>query len=547
MNSLAAPSALDEKAPSTKRTLHRLFLTLFLRGRSSRGLQKNKAPRSVGEKLATTLAFYALFGLMAIFLGKLPLFALSAYLHVMTFGFLGMFVASASGEILFNKEEADILLHRPIGPRDLLWAKISVLVQVSLWLALAFNLAGLYAGCVAADGGWSYPIVHLLSVGMEAVFCASCVVMVYELCLRWFGRERLDGLMTTAQVLVSIAFVVGSQVLPQLLFRSDKFVTFNREAWWIVLFPPAWFAGLDDAVAGSRQMSSWILAVVGLVGTAGVSWLAFARLAQGYETGLQRLGQTVSNKKRSGSGRRWIEVLIDLPPLRWWLRDPVSRAAFLLTGAYLLRDRDVKLRVYPAIAPFMAMPLIFLIGPSGRGFRGEHGFGVAFGGCYLCLVPMMVIVMLRYSQQWQAADVFRCAPLKGPAALCDGARRAVLCLLALPLLSLYAILIYVIQRDLTSLLLLLPGLIAMPVFALGPSLDGQGVPLSTPTEEARSARRGLAILVFMMVSFALSGVAMWSWSGGWFGLFLLGETAVAVALYAAIRLAAANMGWPKAE
>ena len=94
-----------------------MFLTLFLRGRSSRGLQKEKAPKSVGTKLAWTLLFYAAFGLLAIAFATQPLFALSAYLHAMTFVFLGMFIASSAGEILFNKEEADILLHRPIAPR----------------------------------------------------------------------------------------------------------------------------------------------------------------------------------------------------------------------------------------------------------------------------------------------------------------------------------------------------------------------------------------------------------------------------------------------
>ena len=140
-------------ARSPERTLRRLFLTLFLRGRSSRGLQKEAAPKSVGSKLALTLVFYALFGLFALFFRGQPVFALSVYLHGMTFVFLGMFVAASAGEVLFNKEEADILLHRPVTPRALLQAKVGVLVQVSLWLAGAFNLCGLVVGVTAPDGG----------------------------------------------------------------------------------------------------------------------------------------------------------------------------------------------------------------------------------------------------------------------------------------------------------------------------------------------------------------------------------------------------------
>ena len=100
------PAAGTTRSP--ERTLRRLFLTLFLRGRSSRGLQKEAAPKSVGSKLALTLVFYALFGLFALFFRGQPVFALSVYLHGMTFVFLGMFVAASAGEVLFNKEEADI-------------------------------------------------------------------------------------------------------------------------------------------------------------------------------------------------------------------------------------------------------------------------------------------------------------------------------------------------------------------------------------------------------------------------------------------------------
>ena len=293
-----------QKVPSSGQTLRRLFLTLFLRGRTSRGLKRQTAPKSIGEKLLGTLALYGLFGLMMVGMRFLPVFAFSAYLHVMTFSFLGMFVASSAGEILFNKEEADILLHRPIEPQTLLRAKITVLIQVSLWLGIAFNLAGFVAGCTTPDGRWTFPLVHLASIALEVLFCAGSVVLVYELCLRWFGREKLDSLMTTMQVLVAVIVVAGSQLFPQLLFRSEKIGEFKRDAWWIGLFPPAWFAGIDDALAGSGQQNSWVLGGVAIVGTAGICWLAFSRLAEGYDAGLQKVAQSSPVRRP----RRWTPV-----------------------------------------------------------------------------------------------------------------------------------------------------------------------------------------------------------------------------------------------
>jgi ABC-2 type transport system permease protein len=546
MNTAASPPILPEQIPPPEKTLRRLFLTLFLRGRGARGLNKQGTPKSIGEKLALTLFFYLLFGCMALFFLRQPVFVLAIYLHAMTFMFLGMFIASSAGEILFNKEEADILLHRPVSPKAMLWAKIRVLVEVSLWLACAFNLVGLFVG-FGSDGNWRFPIVHLFSTTLEALFCTGCVVLVYQLCLRWFGRERLEGLMTAAQVLVSVGAVLCGQILPRLVFRVDHVLNVSESSWWIGLLPPAWFAGFDDAFAGSAMLDSWLLAALAVGVTALVLWIAFGKLARDYETGLQALNETISTRVKKHNHRRWLDRLVNVPPLSWWLRDPVARASFLLTTAYLIRDRDVKLRIYPGLAPILILPFVFLLQNNHHNGSNDIGFGVPFAGIYLGMVPLLGLQMLQYSQQWQAADIFRVAPMSGPASLCHGARRAVLCLLALPMLLLVGLIVWLLRGDFSQLILFLPGMIALPVFALVPSIGGKGVPLSLPTDAAKSAGRGLNMILVMMIAFGLAELASLSWSQGWFWWLVLGETIVAVGLYSAMRLKLANVLWPSIE
>ncbi len=543
MSSPAAPPILPEPPPAPEKTLRRLFLTLFLRGRGARGLNKQGAPKSIGRKLALTLVFYLLFGCMALYFVRQSVFALSVYLHAMTFVFLGMFVAASAGEILFNKEETDILLHRPITPKTMLWAKIRVLVEVSLWLAGAFNLVGLCVGFGAA-GNWRFPLIHVVSTIMEALFCTGFVVLAYQLCLRWFGRERLDGLMTTVQVLVSVAMIAASQLLPRMIFRLDHVLNLTEASWWIGLLPPAWFAGLDDAVAGSLALNSWLLAAMGLAVTSVVLWLAFVKLARDYEVGLQTINETSSRRVKTRGGRRWLNKLVQLPPLSWWLRDPVTRASFLLTTAYLFRDRDVKLRVYPGIAPVLIIPFVFLL-QDGRGSGHQPmGFGVPFSGLYLGMVPLLGLQLLQYSQQWQASDIFRLAPIHGPAPLCHGARRAVLCFLALPMFVLVAGVVWLLRGDLTQLLLFIPGLIALPVFALVPGVRGRGVPLSMPSDTAKSAGRGLSLIFVMFIALGLSALASVGWAQGWYWWLVLGEVVLAAIIYTAMRLVLAKARWP---
>ncbi len=455
-----------------------------------------------------------------------------------------MFVASSAGEILFNKEEADILLHRPVPSKILLWSKIRVLVEVSLWISAAINLAAFICGTTMSDGGWLFPLAHALAVTGEALFCAGGVVLVYQLCLRWFGRERLEGLMTTAQMMLAIVAVVGGQIVPRVMMQLNGVVTFSAKSWWVALLPPAWFAGVDDAIAGSRAASSWALAGLALAATAMVLWLAFGKLAASYEVGLQAMGEMVAAPRRgSRGGVRLLDKLSHLPPLNWFLRQPVARAGFLLTTAYLARDRDVKLRVYPGLAPMLVMPFIFLLQPHGVREAGFGHFGIAFASAYVGILPMVGLSWLQYSQQWQASDIFRVAPIAGPKLLCDGARVAVMAFLTVPMLLVFAGICVALHGFNADLLLLLPGIVSLPIYALVPSLIGTGVPLSRPTEEAKSASRGLIMMPVMFSSMGIAGLATVAEKFGFFWWFLLGEIVIVGIAYAAMRSGTARTRW----
>jgi hypothetical protein len=544
MNEAATPSSVPVEA-SQRRALRKLYLTLFLRGRSARSLKRTKAPVSVGRKLWSTLLFYGAYGMFALYFGGQDVTMLSAYCHGLTFLFVGMFIASSAGEVLFNRVEPDILLHRPVSAKALLWAKISVMMQVAMWIAFALNLAGFVVGYRMPDGGWMYPLIHLVSTFLEIFFCAGFIVMTYQLSLRWLGRERLDGLMTTAQVLFMVLLIAGSQILPRVLTGMNRAGLTELDAPWLALLPPMWFAGLDAVGLGNRTPFFWMSAGLS-VGITGVVWiLAFGKLAADYEAGLQKLGESLPHAPET-LRRRWTQRLLQIPLLRWWLRDPVTRASFLLCSAYMCRDREVKLRLYPGIAPVVMMPVVFLLQKQGIG-DGGSGFGLAFSGCYLALASMLAQNILQYSQQWAAADLFRAAPLTGPGSLCHGARKATLLFLTLPMLFLVAGLALALGVPLAQLVLFLPGLLLTPLVSLAPGLMGKDVPLSQPAEDAKAANRGLGMILMILVAVALAVVVNFAWSAGVFWWLILGEAVVVAAGYAWGRWRLNRLRWEDSE
>jgi hypothetical protein len=187
--------------------------------------------------------------------------------------------------------------------------------------------------------------------------------------------------------------------------------------------------------------------------------------------------------------------------------------------------------------------VIFLLrDPHGSG--AAPGFGVPFCGVYLGMVPLFGLRLLQYSQQWQASDVFRVAPLAGPAALCDGARRAVICLLTVPMFVLTVLIVWIMRGSFGDLVLFIPGVIALPIFSLVPTLGGKGVPLSQPTDAAKAAGRGFNMILVTAVALALSAVTAYAWSHGRFWQLVLVEIVVVGTIYAVMRAFLRKTGWP---
>jgi len=545
-------SAPASRAPSTGATLRSLFLTLFLRGRTSQGLNPravpSSTPTSIPKKLTVVLGLYALIGLTAFALVGSPLFVLSAYLHGFTFLMIGMFLVTSAGEALFDKDEAEILLYRPVSVNTLLWAKVTVLLQVAFFLSLAINFVGLFAGLETSDSNLLFPIVHLVSTAEESLFCASCVVLMYQLCLRYIGRQRLENVMTTMQVVLMAGLMIGSQVLPrfvmgQMMNRGSEIA----RPWWLGLIPPGWFAGLDDAIAGSHDRSSWLLAGIGVCATASVSWLAFTKLAKTYESGLQAINEAPAPTAGQSRQLRIIGFIADRTPVRYWLRNPVERVGFVLTGAYVIRDREIKLRVFPALTTVLMMPIMMMVSsrmpmiphvrPGGAAYPMPDtssifaSMGTCMGAAFLGSAPLTILTLLSFTQQWKASELFLVAPLPGPWPLQRGAMVAVTVLLLLPLgVLLLAFCLYMGYAS--GLPLLLPGLFLIPFYGRLPALLQKAVPLSRPTEGSTAAARGCltmgAPFFALLVGFVALGIRTLGWPS--YVLMLVVE-ASAVGLY----------------
>jgi ABC-2 type transport system permease protein len=514
--------------------LRRLFLTIMLRGRR----QKQGKPSRFGPwvTFCLPLGLFALVSIVALGFPRQP-FIYAGLLHSLAFLMVGINLATTGGQLLFNPEEADVLLHRPIAPRSLLSAKLQTIGFFSLAMALAINAAGLVIGVLDTAAGWRFLPAHLVSLALEVLFTTGFIVLAYNLCLRWFGRERLDNFMTAVQVLLAVGIMAGGQLVPRLLRGLD--FAHLQVPQWLLVFPPIWFAALDAVLTGDFAKQMLLPAALGVVATAFVVWLGVVRLASTYEQGLETLNEADSRAPAGGHGRG-IERLLHLPVLRWWLRDRVEAAAFRLTLANLGRSRGVKLRVYPMLAQLAVIPIVMFAGGGKSLATFMEPYIVAYLGFFLAMVPVLVLEALRLSEDHEATELFRQAPLARPIALFHGTRKAIIAMLCLPGLLLALTAGAALLGDRRALVLVVPGLLFMQVFSLLPTLFRLYVPFAEPVENvSRGLRTSLTILCFQLLSFGFAALAGLLWSYGGFWWMLLVEAvlvwAVTMGLHAVLR------------
>jgi len=494
---------------ATEAILRRLFWQLLVRGR---------VPTTGGKKqfsfgMKGTVALYVLLGLFpAVGVAVLPPLAFATSLHGLTLLFASLSLATAMGQMLFVRDEAEILLHRPVLPQQLLRAKVAVLVAYALIQATALNLIGWVAATFVEGYGWRWFLAHAGSTVLLMVGSAATTVVGYQLCLRWCGRERLDNLLATMQAVLSVSMVLGVHLGGRLV-RSDMLESLAVIDGWMVWLPPVWFGALDAFLCGTLPFAEAALPVgIGVGLTVLSCWLAFVVLARSFDRGLMTLHEGGAHAGEAG-GRRWLGDLSQAIPLRWWLPHPVERHAFTLVTAYLWRDREVKLKLLPSLAPVVVLPLLMATDRD----RFASSIWIGLGLIYQPMVILQAMEMLQRSEQFRATELVRATPLPHWLPLYDGARKAVLLWMVLPSFALVLVLLHLFAGELSIWHLGVVVAASFPVYTLVPGCFGPWLPLSLPSQGPADLGKGcLTVMLAVCSSLTLIGTLLLADSVGWY-------------------------------
>lgn len=474
------------------RALLRAYFRIAARGRAGQALSRKWGGNT--RSLLVVVGFYAFLGVFTGAFGVThpDVFTFSLILHTMTFFMVGMALTAESGDILFNPAEGEVIGPLPVPPRVHLMAKSLNVLAYGLLLSVSFNLPGMFFGLAAKGARPWFPVAHLAGVVLLSAFCAAAVVFVYGMIIRLVDRERFDNFAAYAQVGMAVVFILGYQVLPRLMRRMEG-LDLRGLSGKLMPFPPAWFAGWDVVTgSGALDQRMMILAGIGVSATALLAYAAVVKLSRGFEEGARNLAEAPARKARPV--RPGIDAAF---PIRLWLKDPVERASFRLAAAYMLRDREIKLRLYPSLSFVLIFPLLRVIDPQ----RNAPGFLTGATFWMMGLVPVIALETMRHSSQFAAGEIFRASPLASAGPIFHGFRKAAMIYVLLPSVVIGGGLLAVIVPDRVSLLITaLPAIVVLPTLSLLPGISGRYLPLSEPPVRGSSGRTIRMMIVSMVVA-----------------------------------------------
>lgn len=346
---------------------------------------------------------------------------------------LALMLIADFSTILMDTRDQYIILPRPVDDRTFAVSRI-----LHIGILLLTQIGGLALPGLVYTGiayGLLPGIIFILQIAVAGILTLLLVNQFYLMMIRWLSARRLKDLIATFQIIFSIA-VFSSYYFGPALLRSEWIQQFHiRDAAWSWLLPPVWIASLQQLAIAPLSLLTVALSLLAVIAPAVALWLVIRIFSAGFNDKLAALAGGDERQGQSGTGARhghtWRSRLAGM-----LTRTPLESAGFNIVWLLTGRTREFKQKLYPTFAYIPVYFLfMFFVGFGNRGTPGsfeEKLERLRDGGTFLILfylslfTLMSVFQLITQSERFNAAWVYRAAPVRAPGAFMSGVLMAVL-------------------------------------------------------------------------------------------------------------------------
>ncbi|HWL23113.1 MAG TPA: hypothetical protein VNR38_05090 [Ureibacillus sp.] len=458
----------------------------------------NKKNKEHSNQYIKSLWIYVLFGLFTIpfiVMGDHYLFQMSLFYGVITFFIMTSMISDFSS-VLLDVRDRNILYPKPVDRRTINTAKLIHIVIYLSFLTIALVGIPLIVGLFTK--GVIFFIVTIVNVILLNLLIVALTALIYLFVLRFFDGEKLKDIINYVQIGLSLAILVGYQLLVRSFQFLDLTIQFEP-AWWHVFVFPIWFgANTDTLMNGNYHSLNLLLTGLSVVVPLLSIWI-YMKFNPTFENHLQKLTfqGKAKEKRRSHFGQSLLSVLC---------RTQEERTFYRFASLMMKNERDFKLKVYPTLGFSVVIPFLFILNDFREGISGLKESNSYLAIYFSLIMIPTIIVLLKYSGKYKGAWIYTIVPFSQLKPVFSGTFKAFLMKLYLPvylLLSLIFIILFGIR--------ILPDLVVVFLVACNYSVIcfmilKKHIPFSQSFDEYNQNNNGVLLLGLASIVAVFAGL-----------------------------------------
>lgn len=427
-----------------------------------------------------------------------------------------MYLISDFSFVLLDTKDKNIIMTKPVDSKTMSLSKV-LHILIYMFRLNAFIAGPSLVPIVMADGLIAIPI-FLLEILLMDLLIFLITAFIYLLVLRFFNGELLRNIINLIQILLTILVTVGYQIAIRMIdFSSLGNIKYNFEP-LNYLNPMLWFgAPFEMIFSGGREVYLYIFTVL-LIVVPLVCFYIYLKLSKKMESLLLKL----ENEGKEKPSKHTIEMLIG----KLLNRDETVKQAFHFTKAVLRSDRNLKLKIYPALSTGVLIPILMIFNMGMRGANYEIS-GYEYLYLYFNFLVFTVVELAQYSSAWKGSYVFITSGFNDIRGMYKGMLQAIAATLLIPLIIFNGAIYIILFRGkfiIDIVILLLSCIMVLPIIG---KIYFTALPFSKPIDESNQRQSFNKFFMlsgvsacFVALHFLSNNILMGNWI--YIGLLLVG-------------------------
>ena len=389
--------------------------------------QNNKEPNN---QLVITLIVYAVMGmLIGMLIFSLQEFVMSmTIIHSYVLFMMAMNLITDFSSVLLDTTDNQIILPRPVNSKTFFVSRLVHILVYLLQFTIALALFPIIFIFIAY--GILVGLASIITILLTVMFAVFITYLLYGLILKVSSEEKIKDIISGFQIVMTIIFAVGFQIVPRFLNIENLKITMPIH-WYTYLLPPMWMANALQAVQQLKVDGPHLIMILLAVALPIFTFYIMIKfLAPSFAKKIAAMGNAGVQKEiildKTGQAKKGLSEKI--APLI--CNNKTEQAGFEMAWKMTGRDKGFKLQFYPSLAYILVFLFVIVFNRGENIAQTWSGLSASKNFLWCIYLPMFTISaavsLLAFNESYAASWVYISRPLKLPGSLISGALKMLL-------------------------------------------------------------------------------------------------------------------------